>query len=103
MNIILINHVMHLQVLFTSGSGQCQKTFYPFSGVHEELKAFVHDIMQASKVCGAKQFQFVSLAMHHVSWMKIFRDFLLEKEIYCHGCLFRLESIGQRVVVTSCI
>ncbi|KAM0864863.1 hypothetical protein ACQ4PT_043636 [Festuca glaucescens] len=37
------------QVLFTRENGQCQKTFYPFSGVHEELKAFVHDIMQVSK------------------------------------------------------
>ncbi|VAI17106.1 unnamed protein product [Triticum turgidum subsp. durum] len=37
------------QVLFSSESGECQKTFYPFCGVHEELKAFVHDMVQASK------------------------------------------------------
>jgi hypothetical protein len=71
-NKILINHVMRLQVLFTSENGQCQKTFYPFSGVHEELKAFVHDIVQASKVCGTKPFQFIFLAIHHGSLMKIF-------------------------------
>lgn len=45
-----MNHVMHLQVLFSSENGQCRKTFYPFCGVNEELKAFVHDILQASKV-----------------------------------------------------
>ncbi|KAL6598095.1 hypothetical protein ACP70R_046516 [Stipagrostis hirtigluma subsp. patula] len=37
------------QVLFSSENGQCQKTFYPFCGVNEELKAFVHDIVEASK------------------------------------------------------
>ncbi|XBH69405.1 hypothetical protein VPH35_097295 [Triticum aestivum] len=37
------------QVLFSNESGECQKTFYPFCGVHEELKAFVHDMVQASK------------------------------------------------------
>lgn len=46
-----MNYVMHPQVLFSNESGQCQKTFYPFCGVHEELKAFVHDMVQASKVC----------------------------------------------------
>jgi hypothetical protein len=71
---------MHLQVLFTSENGQCQKTFYPFSGVHEELKAFVHDIVQASKVCGTKQLQFIFLAIHHGSLMKILQDFLLKGE-----------------------
>jgi hypothetical protein len=38
------------QVLFTNENGQCQTTFYPFCGVNEELKAFVHDIVQANKV-----------------------------------------------------
>ncbi|KAL6861900.1 hypothetical protein ACP4OV_017600 [Aristida adscensionis] len=37
------------QVLFSTENGQCQKTFYPFCGVNEELKAFVHDIVEASK------------------------------------------------------
>uniref|UniRef100_A0A0D3H4K9 Gfo/Idh/MocA-like oxidoreductase N-terminal domain-containing protein n=1 Tax=Oryza barthii TaxID=65489 RepID=A0A0D3H4K9_9ORYZ len=37
------------QVLFTNENGQCQTTFYPFCGVNEELKAFVHDIGQANK------------------------------------------------------
>uniref|UniRef100_A0A0E0LZ84 Gfo/Idh/MocA-like oxidoreductase C-terminal domain-containing protein n=1 Tax=Oryza punctata TaxID=4537 RepID=A0A0E0LZ84_ORYPU len=37
------------QVLFTNENGQCQMTFYPFCGVNEELKAFVHDIVQAKK------------------------------------------------------
>uniref|UniRef100_A0A0E0EQ70 Gfo/Idh/MocA-like oxidoreductase N-terminal domain-containing protein n=1 Tax=Oryza meridionalis TaxID=40149 RepID=A0A0E0EQ70_9ORYZ len=37
------------QVLFTNENGQCQTTFYPFCGVNEELKAFVHDIVQAKK------------------------------------------------------
>ncbi|XVF04640.1 hypothetical protein REPUB_Repub05bG0102100 [Reevesia pubescens] len=31
-----------------SADGQCKSTFYPFSGVTEELKAFIHDILQAS-------------------------------------------------------
>lgn len=31
-----------------STDGHCQIYFYPFSGVHEELKSFVHDISQAS-------------------------------------------------------
>ncbi|KAJ6829599.1 uncharacterized protein M6B38_357035 [Iris pallida] len=35
-------------VLLYSADGNCQKTFYPFSGVTEELKCFVHDIVQAS-------------------------------------------------------
>lgn len=45
-----MNHVMYLQVLFTGENGHFQKTFYPFCGVNEELKAFVHDISEASKV-----------------------------------------------------
>jgi hypothetical protein len=45
-----MNHLMHLQVLFTAENGLCEKTFYPFCGVNEELKAFVHDISAASKV-----------------------------------------------------
>ncbi|PKA62444.1 hypothetical protein AXF42_Ash009330 [Apostasia shenzhenica] len=36
-------------VLFYTADGTCQKTFYPFSGVNEELKSFIHDIKQASK------------------------------------------------------
>lgn len=31
-----------------SADGQCKSSFYPFSGVTEELKAFIHDISQAS-------------------------------------------------------
>ncbi|KAK6247815.1 hypothetical protein QUC31_019380 [Theobroma cacao] len=31
-----------------SADGQCKSTFYPFCGVHEELKAFIHDILQAT-------------------------------------------------------
>ncbi|OEL37397.1 hypothetical protein BAE44_0001585 [Dichanthelium oligosanthes] len=42
------------QVLFTCENGQCQKTFYPFCGVNEELKAFVHDMLEASKDGGHK-------------------------------------------------
>lgn len=41
---------MHLQVLFSGENGQCQKTFYPFCGVNEELKTFVQDMLAASKV-----------------------------------------------------
>lgn len=41
-------------VLFTKAGGQSQRTFYPFSGVTEELKCFVHDIARAtSKDVGA--------------------------------------------------
>ncbi|XP_020103545.1 glucose-fructose oxidoreductase domain-containing protein 1 [Ananas comosus] len=39
-------------VLFYSEDGECRKTFYPFSGVNEELKAFIHDISQANKKDG---------------------------------------------------
>ncbi|XP_022730219.1 uncharacterized protein LOC111285187 isoform X2 [Durio zibethinus] len=35
-------------VALYSADGQCKSTFYPFSGVNEELKAFIHDILQAS-------------------------------------------------------
>lgn len=45
-----MNHLMHLQVLFSGENGQCQKTFYPFCGVNEELKTFVHDMVAAGKV-----------------------------------------------------
>lgn len=38
---------MLLQVSFYSTAGHCQTNFYPFSGVNEELKAFVHDILHA--------------------------------------------------------
>jgi len=37
------------QVLFSGENGQCQKTFYPFCGVNEELKMFVQDMLAASK------------------------------------------------------
>ncbi|ONM20433.1 NAD-dependent dihydrogenase, Gfo/Idh/MocA family [Zea mays] len=37
------------QVLFSGENGQCQKTFYPFCGVNEELKTFVHDMLEAGK------------------------------------------------------
>ncbi|WVZ63634.1 hypothetical protein U9M48_013249 [Paspalum notatum var. saurae] len=37
------------QVLFAGESGQCQNTFYPFCGVNEELKMFVHDMLDASE------------------------------------------------------
>ncbi|XP_020692040.1 uncharacterized protein LOC110106459 [Dendrobium catenatum] len=35
-------------VLFNTTDGLCERAFHPFSGVHEELKAFVHDIKQAT-------------------------------------------------------
>ncbi|PKI61092.1 hypothetical protein CRG98_018537, partial [Punica granatum] len=31
-------------VSFYGADGQCKSTFYPFSGVTEELKAFLHDV-----------------------------------------------------------
>ncbi|XP_040970642.1 uncharacterized protein [Gossypium hirsutum] len=31
-----------------SADGQCKSTFHPFCGVHEELKFFIHDIVQAN-------------------------------------------------------
>lgn len=41
-------------VLFNKEDGSCQKIFYPFSGVTEELKCFVHDIeLATSKEGGA--------------------------------------------------
>ncbi|KAL5707994.1 hypothetical protein ACHQM5_018836 [Ranunculus cassubicifolius] len=39
-------------VLFYNGNGQTQSSFYPFSGVTEELKAFIHDISQANNLKG---------------------------------------------------
>lgn len=45
-----MNHLMHWQVLFSGENGQCQNTFYPFCGVNEELKTFVQDMLEASKV-----------------------------------------------------
>ncbi|KAF3325918.1 Oxidoreductase family, NAD-binding Rossmann fold [Carex littledalei] len=36
-------------VSYFSENGECTKTFHPFCGVNEELKAFVHDILHASK------------------------------------------------------
>ena len=57
-DILLMNHLMHLQVLFSGENGQCQKTFYPFCGVNEELKMFIQDMLAASKVLLlANQFQ----------------------------------------------
>lgn len=38
-----------LQVLFYTAGGHCQRTFYPFCGVNEELKSFIHDISQANR------------------------------------------------------
>lgn len=35
-------------VLFWGTDGQCKSTFYPFSGVQEELKCFLHDISKAT-------------------------------------------------------
>ncbi|ONK70064.1 uncharacterized protein A4U43_C05F29870 [Asparagus officinalis] len=40
-------------VLFNKADGHSQRTFYPFSGVNEELKCFIHDIAQASSKEGA--------------------------------------------------
>ncbi|XP_039125861.1 uncharacterized protein LOC120261907 [Dioscorea cayenensis subsp. rotundata] len=34
-------------VSFYPADGECQKKFYPFSGVTEELKSFIHDISQS--------------------------------------------------------
>lgn len=34
-------------VSFYPADGECQETFYPFSGVTEELKSFIHDISQS--------------------------------------------------------
>ncbi|XP_073004698.1 dehydrogenase FPY6 isoform X1 [Typha latifolia] len=39
-------------VLYFAEDGKCEKTFYSFSGVNEELKAFVQDISQANKKDG---------------------------------------------------
>ncbi|WOK92942.1 hypothetical protein Cni_G01634 [Canna indica] len=39
-------------LLYTAG-GHCQRTFYPFCGVNEELKSFIHDISQANEKEGA--------------------------------------------------
>ncbi|MFQ6646005.1 hypothetical protein Gotur_020521, partial [Gossypium turneri] len=35
-----------------SADGQCESTFHPFCGVHEELKIFIHDIVQANLKVG---------------------------------------------------
>ncbi|CAL9200827.1 unnamed protein product [Musa hybrid cultivar] len=39
-------------VLFYTAGGHCQRTFYPFCGVNEELKSFIHDISQANRKDG---------------------------------------------------
>ncbi|RVW48692.1 hypothetical protein CK203_102098 [Vitis vinifera] len=36
------------QFSFHGADGQCKSSFYPFSGVTEELKTFIHDISQAT-------------------------------------------------------
>lgn len=36
------------QVSLYSADGKCKSSFYPFSGVTEELKSFIHDISQAT-------------------------------------------------------
>ncbi|GKV53712.1 hypothetical protein SLEP1_g60229 [Rubroshorea leprosula] len=35
-------------VLFYGADGKCNSSFYPFCGVNEELKCFVHDISKAT-------------------------------------------------------
>ncbi|XP_058073503.1 dehydrogenase FPY6 isoform X2 [Magnolia sinica] len=40
-------------VSFHAADGHCQSSFHPFCGVHEELKAFVRDISQATLADGA--------------------------------------------------
>ncbi|MBA0845288.1 hypothetical protein Goarm_023359, partial [Gossypium armourianum] len=45
-----------------SADGQCKSTFHPFCGVHEELKIFIHDIVQAN----LKQFNTDSHISLHV-------------------------------------
>ncbi|RZR78830.1 hypothetical protein BHM03_00004369 [Ensete ventricosum] len=46
---IKIRMTVNLQVLFYTAGGHCQRTFYPFCGVNEELKSFIRDISQANK------------------------------------------------------
>ncbi|CAA7407984.1 unnamed protein product [Spirodela intermedia] len=43
----VVNKQHGYSVLFFPGGGSCQSSFFPFSGVNEELKAFFHDISQA--------------------------------------------------------
>ncbi|RWW77604.1 hypothetical protein BHE74_00014227 [Ensete ventricosum] len=50
-SVFLLRYMMtvNLQVLFYTAGGHCQRTFYPFCGVNEELKSFIRDISQANK------------------------------------------------------
>lgn len=43
-------HIVNIfpQVSIYSAEGQCKNSFYPFSGVTEELKTFIGDISQAT-------------------------------------------------------
>jgi hypothetical protein len=72
---------MHLQVLFSGENGQCQKTFYPFCGVNEELKMFVQDMLAASKVL----YKLISfklifiISLHQEAFIEITWHFPLEK------------------------
>ncbi|XP_042377867.1 scyllo-inositol 2-dehydrogenase (NADP(+)) IolW-like isoform X1 [Zingiber officinale] len=40
-------------VRFYTAGGHCQSTFYPFSGVNEELKAFISDVLQTNNKEGS--------------------------------------------------
>lgn len=42
------------QFSFHGADGQCKSSFYPFSGVTEELKTFIHDISQATLKKGSR-------------------------------------------------
>ncbi|KAA3477861.1 glucose--fructose oxidoreductase-like isoform X1 [Gossypium australe] len=46
--LLLKSYYMPSQVSLYSADGQCKSTFHPFCGVHEELKIFIHDIVQAN-------------------------------------------------------
>ena len=72
---------MHLQVLFSGENGQCQKTFYPFCGVNEELKMFVQDMLAASKVlllANHFQINFI-ISLHQEAFIEITWHFPFEK------------------------
>lgn len=36
------------QVSFYGADGQCKSSFFPFSGVTEEFKAFINDVSQST-------------------------------------------------------
>lgn len=44
---LVLYSIIFFQVSFYPADGECQKKFYPFSGVTEELKSFIHDISQS--------------------------------------------------------